>query len=82
MTASSTPTASGPGSGAGVGRPSPSPTPESATPALRKFCRKYAHGTLRVGSGGYRALVAAAGSPEAIPAYCASIVPPAGDDQQ
>jgi hypothetical protein len=52
------------------------PTPHSATPALVNLCRQFAGGQLRMGTGGYRALLAAAGTVEAIPAYCASITPP------
>jgi hypothetical protein len=52
------------------------PTPHPATPALVNLCRQLAGGQLRAGTGGYRALLAAAGTVEAIPAYCASITPP------
>jgi hypothetical protein len=81
-TSSPTPTASGPGSGSGTGsgtangRPSTAPAAHPATQALVNFCRRFTDGRLPVRSGGYRALAEAAGSPTAIPAYCASIAPP------
>jgi hypothetical protein len=71
-----TPTASPEGPRTGPGTALRQHVPHPAPAALRHLGRDSARGTLHVGSGGYSALVGAAGRPAAIPAYCASILPP------